>query len=176
MTFTAFQQHRKVSTGTRNHIINFLRKADDNAGLLVFEDATGQQVDLDLRESPPEATEQEVRGRGRPKLGVVAREVTLLPRHWDWLNLQPGGASIALRKLVEAARRTSGDHDRIRVAQESAYRFMSATAGNLPKFEEAARALFAYDRRKFADLVADWPEDVRDYAVQLAFSDQQVAV
>jgi hypothetical protein len=103
----------------------------------------------------------------------VAREVTLLPRHWDWLNSQPGGASIALRKLVEEARKTSGDRDRIRAAQEAAYRFMSAVGGNLPGFEEATRALFAYDRRQFAHLIAGWPEDVRDYLVALAFSDQK---
>jgi hypothetical protein len=101
--------------------------------------------------------------------------VTLLPRHWDWLNLQPGGASVALRRLVDEARRTSGDRDRVRAAQEAAYRFMSAAAGNLPGYEEATRALFAYDRRKFAQLVADWPEDVRDFAVRLAFADQKPA-
>jgi hypothetical protein len=116
--------------------------------------------------------EPETRGRGRPKLGVVPREVTLLPRHWDWLNTQPGGASVALRKLVEEARRTSGSADRRRVAHESAYRFMSAVAGNLPGFEEATRSLFADDERRFAELVADWPSDVRDYAVMLAFTDR----
>jgi hypothetical protein len=101
----------------------------------------------------------------------VAREVTLLPRHWDWLGTQPGGASVAIRKLVEEARRTSGDRDRRRAARDAAYHFMSAAAGNLPGFEEAARALFADDRRRFALLIAGWPEDVRDYATKLAFSD-----
>jgi hypothetical protein len=95
-----------------------------------------------------------------------------LPRHWDWLGLQPGGASVALRKLVEEAGRASGDRDRVRAAQDAAYRFMAAIAGNLPGFEEATRALFAYDRRRFCDLIASWPEDVRDYAVELAFADQ----
>ena len=112
------------------------------------------------------------RGRGRPRLGVVAREITRLPRHWDWLNSQPGGASVALRKLVDEGRRTSGDRDRRRSVQEAAYRFISALAGNLPGFEEAIRALFAFDRRRFCDLIASWPEDVRDYAIKLAFADQ----
>ena len=103
---------------------------------------------------------------------MIAKEVTLLPRHWDWLNVQPGGASVALRKLVDEARKTRGDRDRVRAAQEAAYRFMSAIAGNLPGFEEATRALFAYDRRSFTHLVANWPEDVRSYAVRLAFADQ----
>ena len=141
--------------------------------ILVFNDATGAQVDLDLRTSAgTEPPAVEPRGRGRPRLGVVAKEVTLLPRHWDWLNLQPGGASVALRRLVDEARRTSGDRDRIRGAQEAAYRFMSAIAGNLPGFEEATRALFVYDRRRFTELVAAWPHDVRDYAIRLAFADQ----
>jgi hypothetical protein len=117
-------------------------------------------------------TAPEPRGRGRPKLGVVAREITLLPRHWEWLGAQPGGASVALRKLVEAARRSSGDLDRSRAARDAAYHFMSAMAGNLPGFEEASRALFADDRRRFVGLIAGWPGDVRDHIVKLAFSDR----
>ena len=105
----------------------------------------------------PEAQASEPRGRGRPKLGVVAREVTLLPRHWEWLNAQPGGASVALRKLVDEARRANGDRDRQRAARDAAYHFMSTMAGNLANFEEASRALFADDRRRFAGLIADWP-------------------
>jgi hypothetical protein len=139
--------------------------------ILIYDDATGHVIDLDPRQPPTPPPACEPRGRGRPKLGVVAREVTLLPRHWDWLGTQPGGASVAIRKLVEEARRTSGDRDRRRAARDAAYHFMSAAAGNLPGFEEAARALFADDRRRFALLIAGWPEDVRDYATKLAFSD-----
>ena len=108
------------------------------------------------------------RGPGRPKLGVVAREITLLPRHWDWLNAQPGGASVALRKLVEEARRANGGKDRVRQSQEAAYRFMSVMAGNRPGFEEATRALFAGHRDRFDQLVAPWPKDVRHHARKLA--------
>jgi hypothetical protein len=105
---------------------------------------------------------------------VVAREVTLLPRHWEWLSTQPGGASVALRKLVEAARRTNGDKDLSRAARDAAYHFMSAIAGNLPNFEEATRALFADERRRFASLIAAWPDDIRDHIVRLAFSGDPV--
>jgi len=178
MTYTAFQGLRKTALGTLPQVAVFL-KDTAQGGYLVFDDATGRQVDLDTHGTTDEISARyseeasaEPRGRGRPRLGVVAREVTLLPRHWDWLNSQPGGASVALRKLVEQARRTSGDRDRVRAAQEAAYRFMSAIAGNLPGFEEAARALFAYDRRRFGELIAGWPEDVRDYAIRLAFADQ----
>jgi hypothetical protein len=141
---------------------------------LVFDDQTGRQVEIDTRVTNLDLPE-EPRGRGRPKLGVIAREVTLLPRHWDWLATQPGGASVALRKLVDEARKASGDKDRIRKAQEAAYWFMSSIAGNLPGFEEASRALFAYDRRRFSELIAAWPEDIRDHAVKLAFSDLESA-
>jgi hypothetical protein len=153
--------------------------------VIIFDNATGKSLDVDLRGShreivarlqPPTAAEPETpaepRGRGRPRLGVVAREITLLPRHWDWLADQPGGASVALRKLVEEARRTNGDRDRSRAARDAAYHFMSAMAGDLPDFEDASRALFAADRRKFGELIAPWPVDIRDHIIALAFSDR----
>jgi uncharacterized protein len=178
MICTAFERFRKITHGPLPEVAVAVKDLPQGS-YLVFDDATGRQVDLDIRGTPDEISIRysgeslsEARGRGRPRLGVVAREVTLLPRHWDWLNSQPGGASVALRKLVEEARRTSGDRDRVRAAQESAYSFMAAVAGNLPGFEEAIRALFAYDRRRFGELIAVWPEDVRDYAIQLAFADQ----
>ena len=111
---------------------------------------------------------QAPRGPGRPKLGVVAREVTLLPRHWDWLAAQPGGASVALRKLVEDARKVGGGEDRRRAAQEATYRFMQAMAGDFAGYEDVARALFAGDIGKFEQHSATWPEDVRDHAALLA--------
>src|SRR6266852_1981575 len=119
---TAFEGHRRIAWGPLPEVTSAVQNA---AGpVFIYDDATGRIVDLDPRGIPEEVAE-EPRGRGRPKLGVVAREVTLLPRHWDWLSTQPGGASVALRKLVEAARRTSGDSDRRRASQEAAYHFMS---------------------------------------------------
>lgn len=174
--YTAFEDLRKVFCGSAEEIAGFLNNRPQGK-VLVFDDGTGRQIDFpfDVGGRPDQIAERqgvEPRGPGRPRLGVVPKEVTLLPRHWDWLNLQPGGASVALRKLVEEARRTSGDRDRVRMAQEAAYRFITAVAGNLPGFEEAARALFAYDRRRFSQMIAGWPDDVRDYAVRLAFADQ----
>ena len=157
--------------------------------ILTFDDATGAVVDLDLRGGTAEIVErlaarakqepaapkprgragdEAARSRGRPKLGVVAREVTLLPRHWEWLAAQPGGASQALRRLVDEARRADGGQNRRRVAQEAAYRFMSAMAGNLPGFEEASRALFAGDAAGFDRNSSHWPRDVAEYARLLA--------
>jgi hypothetical protein len=146
----------------------------ERAPVVIFDDASSQVVEIDFRGTPAEVVErlepkaEAPRGPGRPKLGVVAREVTLLPRHWEWLNLQPGGASVALRKLVEHARKSNESRDRVRVARESAYRFMSAMAGNEPGFEEATRALFAGDRAKFEEHVRRWPADVREHAKKLA--------
>jgi uncharacterized protein len=178
VSLTAFHRFRKLASGSAEDLVSVVRRRPQGE-VLVFDDTTGSRIDLDIRGKSRKIADErqaaEPRRRGRPRLGVIAKEVTLLPQHWDWLNLQPGGASVALRKLVDEARRTTGDRDRVRAAQEAAYRFMSAAAGNLPGFEEAARALFAYDRRKFAQLIADWPEDVRDFAVRLAFADQKPA-
>lgn len=173
-TLTAFAGFERVAAGSRAEVIAQLRLRADAQPVFVFDDATGERLDLDLREDAsaapggPGADEQTTRGVGRPKLGVVAREVTLLPRHWDWLSRQPGGASVALRRLIDEARRVHADRDAQRASRESAYRFMSAIAGDLPGFEEAARALFAGEGTRFAELVSAWPEDVRAYLQQLA--------
>lgn len=156
-------------------------------GLLVFDDRTGKVVDVDFRETDeeirsrysraPESGQDEVstlpspsagRKPGRPRLGVTSREVTLLPRHWDWLNEQPGGASVVLRKLVEAARTQGAAETQKRQSAEAAYRFMTTMAGDLPGYEEAIRALYAGDRGLFLKRVQDWPQDVRNYTEALA--------
>lgn len=191
--FTAFMGPQRLVAGPLAEVALAVMHASRRPAappIIIFSDATGQPIDLDLRgterdviarlpqpaphpeTATDESTAAEPRGRGRPKLGVVAREVTLLPRHWEWLGAQPGGASVALRKLVEEARRANGDVDRARAARDAAYRFMSVMAGNLPGFEEASRALFADDRRRFVGLVAGWPDDIRDHVVKLAFSDR----
>jgi hypothetical protein len=178
--FTAFIGHKRLTSGPLNHVALAAKKAIDRGTpqpVLIYNDHTGRAIDIDSRGSgaeilarlarptPPELP----RGRGRPKLGVIAREVTLLPRHWQWLGSQPGGASVAIRKLVEAARRTNQEVDERRRKQEAAYHFMSAMAGNLPGFEEASRALFANERERFCGLIGIWPPDVRDHSIKLAF-------
>ncbi|OKO84813.1 hypothetical protein AC630_07605 [Bradyrhizobium sp. AS23.2] len=191
MQFTAFIGRRRLASGPAGEVALAVKRAGTRPDepIIIFDDGTGRSVDFDLRGEdrevlarlaklmPPPPSEvaeapSEPRGRGRPKLGVVAREVTLLPRHWEWLNAQPGGASVALRKLVDEARRASGDKDRERKARDAVYHFMSTMAGNLPQFEEASRALFADDRRRFTGLIADWPADIRDHIVKLAYSDR----
>lgn len=131
-------------------------------------DGSGADDGTDDGDTSPYRESLTPRARGRPRLGVIAREVTLLPRHWEWLAAQPGGASAAVRRLVDEARRTHAARDQRRRASESAYRFMSAMAGNEPGFEEATRALFAGDAARFTELTARWPRDVRDHVRALA--------
>lgn len=186
---TVFDGSRRIGAGPLapvvGELVRYLAQAPQ-AALAVFDDATGERLELDLRGTESQAVQRlapapsapdpdtaepapVARGPGRPRLGVVAREVTLLPRHWEWLAEQPGGASVTLRKLVEAARRSQETADRTRRAQEAAYRFMLSMAGDAPGYEEALRALYAGDAAQFDQHVAAWPEDVRAYARQLAF-------
>jgi hypothetical protein len=159
---TVFDGPRRIAAGPLDQASAAARAAlERGAQVLIFDDATGRVVDLDLRPTTP-------RGPGRPKLGVESREVTLLPRHWSWLNGQPGGASAALRRLVDAARRETLGLDQARHAQEAAYRFSTTMAGDAPGYEEATRALFAKDRRGFSEMSEAWPPDVRDHARALA--------
>ena len=154
--------------GTAEDVLSRLDQAA-SPGTPAAEASCNQGSAVEARKGPgADAPGSAARRPGRPKLGVVGREVTLLPRHWDWLNRQPGGASVALRKLVDEARRVRQSQDRIRQAQEAAYRFMSAVAGNEPGFEEGARALFARQKERFDEMVDAWPIDLRDHAKRLA--------
>lgn len=193
---TAFTGRRLLISGSLADVaLAVARSAGAADAVLVFDDATGDVVDLDLRGSDaeillrlsepprsfvgryrPEAGATACAGaaadgqktRGRPRLGVVAREVTLLPRQWEWLAHQPGGASAALRRLVEDARRAVNPARERQAAQEVAYRFMRAIAGDLPDYEEATRSLFADDLAGLEGRIAHWPEDIRAYAMRLA--------
>ncbi len=194
-SFTAFADQRALLTGPLTEVALAVRQYSGTDAVLVFDDVTGRLVDLDLRgtdveiverlsEPPkhyvgryapkdPEASDvstpdETQKTRGRPKLGVVAREVTLLPKQWEWLADQPGGASATLRRLVDDARKGANPHQQKRAAQDAAYRFMQAIAGDLPGYEEATRALFADDKSRLEEHMAAWPDDIRDYALRLA--------
>ncbi len=185
-TYSAFQGTRRLASGALEEVaIAAARATARGHQPLVFSDATGAQIDLDLRGEEAEirarhrpapvataaATESPPRGRGRPRLGVVAREVTLLPDQWEWLAAQPGGASVSLRKLVQQARRAGTTRERLRRAQERSYKVMVALAGDRPGFEEAARALFAGDMQALGGRVDAWPRDIREHVLRLADPD-----
>lgn len=185
---TAFDGDRRLASGPLAEVAVAVKGAlgeSRSHDILVFEDATGRVVDLDLRGSPEEVAARHRlreaatiatagpargsrRGPGRPRLGVVSREVTLLPRHWAWLGAQRGGASAALRRLVDQARRVNEGHDQLRASQDAAYRFMSAVGGDRPGFEEAVRALFRGERDRFEAETGSWPADLRAHALRLA--------
>ena len=186
----AFAGPTLVASGSLREVAQAAKELvdrDDSATVLVFDRRTSEPVEIDLRGSvddvlsrlpapaagPPDPAPGEdggagSRAPGRPRLGVVAREVTLLPRHWEWLGTQPGGASVTLRRLVEAAKRAGAEDDRRREARDAAYRFMNAVAGNEEGFEESCRALFAGNVELFEAITESWPADVRDHARELA--------
>ena len=181
---TAFKDAEMVASGELAQVVRTAKEYvdADKSPVLIFEDATSRLIEVDYRGPADEVVkrlgytvgegvpqEETAPPRpGRPKLGVVAREVTLLPRHWEWLNAQPGGASVALRKLVEEARKANSGKDRVREAQESCHRFVSALAGDRPGYEEALRALYAGSPERFDANIQAWPPDVRDHARKLA--------
>ncbi|MFC4638471.1 DUF2239 family protein [Deinococcus hohokamensis] len=173
-TFTAFQGAQRLITGTRREVLTFLKtRASSGASVLVFEDATGRTVDFNLRGELQEVLDREAPeptrpGPGRPKLGVVAREVTLLPRHWDWLESQPNGVSAALRRLIDEARKANPAAERRRLASQRADRFLMVVGGDLPGAEDASRALYAGDEATFDALVQAWPADLREHVRYLA--------
>jgi hypothetical protein len=183
--YIAFAGNKRIAYGSLSDVARGVKRVVDqypSPAVSVFDADSSEPVELNLRGTleevlsrlPSEYTEEvgagvhPRRAPGRPRLGVTAREVTLLPRHWEWLAGQPGGTSVALRKLVEHARRSAGSEDRIRQVRESAYRFMLAMAGNESGFEEAARALFAARAERFDTAIAGWPADIREHAKKVA--------
>ena len=179
-TFCAFDDGRQIAHGDLLSVARAVKAhlhAQGERLVLIFDTESGRVTDVMLngsdaeteawiRENIADALPSPRKTRGRPKLGVVSREITLLPRQWEWLSGQPGGASVTVRRLVDAAAKDP-DAQR-RAAQEAAYRFATALAGNAPGFEEAMRALFAGDSVAFGGLIAAWPEDVRKRTALLA--------
>ena len=126
--FVAFDGEQRIAAGDLRDVARAAKRALDQnkeAAVLIFDGVSSNVVDLDFRGTVDDVlarlpaadkiAQEEIaleeptppanRSPGRPKLGVVAREITLLPRHWEWLARQSGGASVAIRKLVDEARR-----------------------------------------------------------------------
>jgi hypothetical protein len=174
-TYLAFAGPRRVATGPLRDVLPLLKQRfdqDRSELVLVFEVETGRQVDFDLRGSLDEVLEREAqrtrRGPGRPRLGVTSREISLLPRHWEWLEQQPTGISASLRRLVEQAMKVDPGEERARRIRAALGRILSALAGDRPHYEEATRALFGGDTARFEALVERWPRDIREHAVREA--------
>jgi hypothetical protein len=173
-TYTAFASGRLIACGSKQHILTSIKQHEDSIvdSALIFDDHTGRRVDFDLTGSLDEILQRESAasrsGPGRPKLGVVGREVSLLPRHWDWLEEQSNGISAAIRRLVDEARKREPGAQKARRMRAALSRFMWAMAGDLPHFEEATRALFAPDDEQLAELTRAWPADVRAHVLRVA--------
>ena len=186
-TVSAFLQEKLIAQGPREAVTRRIEQgysANDFSRIRVFEDATGRVTDLDYwdagktaapRTAPqrPPLPGQEKRARGRPKLGVVSREITLLPRQWEWLATQPGGASASIRRLVEEARKRRSATVSAAEAREGVHRFMTEMAGDRPGYEEALRALYRSDILAVLRIASAWPEDIRRYLERLL--DREVA-
>jgi uncharacterized protein len=181
-TYTAFEGDTLLCKGALTDVILKIKKRlgkADNSSALIFNDATGNTMDFNFQGSEKdvlrrlevfvgEAAATDGAGPGRPKLGVMSREVSLLPRHWEWLASQSGGASAVLRRLVDEARRKTGESPSIKQIQERTYKFLSVMAGNLQGYEEAIRALYRKDAKGFAAHTEGWPRDVKRHAETLA--------
>ena len=187
ITCTAFVGERAIASGSLEHVISTVKEDLDEyllTQLLIFDDATGEQIDVEFRGTTDyvlkrvverlsdlpssEVNQQSIRRVGRPKLGVVSGEVTLLPRHWEWLKSQPGGASVTLRKIIDEARHVREKQNTMREAHEATYRFMTAMAGDFPHYEDALRALYTGDSARFYHLIRDWAPDIRDHIDKLS--------
>lgn len=175
-TYTAFSGPYLLAAGPLRTVLRAavaLVRQREALPILIFEDTTGRQIEFNLRGTVEEVLEREAPepkhdGPGRPRLGVVAREITLLPRHWEWLERQPNGASAVLRRLVDQARLGDPAKERARLAAEAAHRFMTAMAGDLEGYEEALRALYRGERRRFESETKRWPADVREHLTRMA--------
>jgi uncharacterized protein len=171
--YSAFVGDRLLASGSRRTVLRALKAHHDAGGepAITFDDTTGKPVDFDLRGSVEavlaRAEGHPRNGPGRPRLGVISREVSLLPRHWEWLERQPNGISAALRRLVDEARKREPDRARARRAREAADRFLWAMGGDRAGCEEASRALYAGDPRKLRTLVRGWPRDVREHLLAM---------
>ncbi|MBC7539648.1 MAG: DUF2239 family protein [Bacteriovorax sp.] len=181
-TYTAFDGHKLFGQGDLSEIVIKIKKQlgkSDNASIIIFSDNTGKvfdfnfqgtlsdvkkRLDMYIQTEVPEVNA----GAGRPKLGVISREISLLPQHWEWLATQPGGSSSTLRKLVDEAKKKTSGGPSIKQTQEIVHRFASAMAGDFEGFEEALRALYRKDKGLFHAQMKNWPEDIRDYIIELS--------
>lgn len=181
--YTAFADAKKIASGEVMDVavkVKKFLKGENKAQILIFDDSTSAQIEIDFRGTAESVTKRlegllskedagdKKMGPGRPKLGVIPKEVTLLPDHWEWLGRQPGGASVTLRRLVEEAKKKNFAKDQMRLAQEATYKFMTVMAGDLPQYEEALRALYAGDSKKFEKLISPWPKDIQEHTNKLA--------
>ena len=182
MTYTAFEGFQICAHGSLDSVAISIKqrlKKDPTTQFLIFSNSSGKQMDLDLSGSQKVILERlkiyqashfsPATGPGRPKLGVISREVSLLPQHWEWLSNQSGGASATIRRLVdEKIKEPVSAENQIKQAQEVVYRVLSSLAGNLPNYEDVIRFLYRRDKKSFRNAMSDWPKDVVSHTMALS--------
>lgn len=166
---TAFASCKQIAFGECAQVLAQIGSMTfpQDTSIRVFGDETGECLDFDLRVKvltksamgKSALSTSVVRSMGRPRLEVVAGEVPLLPRHWEQFDRQPGGTSVALRRMVDEGRKIGQGRDSVRAPRETACRSMRNMAGALPGYEHAARALFRGNKALFEKAVAHWPAD-----------------
>ncbi len=180
-TYTAFLESKIFAKGSLKDLVLKIKKhlgKNENNSILIFSDSTGNTLDFNFKGSETEILKRlemfvsqkpdEYSGPGRPKLGVISREVSLLPRHWEWLAAQSGGASVTIRRLIDESRKKSSTGESVKQVQEKTYKFLSVVAGDFEGYEEALRALYKRDREKFLKQMEKWPKDIQGYAMRLS--------
>ncbi|RZG86913.1 DUF2239 family protein [Acinetobacter venetianus] len=171
-TYTAFSGDHYLASGEMMELILKIKQLQETTeNILIFNDQTGRQTDFDYTGS-----EQEIRERyaepeptkkvGRPKLGVISREITLQKKHWDWLDQQSASASAIIRKLIDKELDDPNSESNKMLAKQATDRFMLAMLGNMPNYEEATRALYQGDREVFLKMIQDYPKDLKKYLIQ----------
>ena len=181
-TYTAFDGTTRLFRGTFQEVVLKVKERlgrAENSSVLIFSNNTGKTMDFNFQGNVKDTLKRlekfvstqepgPISGPGRPKLGVISREVSLLPRHWEWLASQPSGASATIRKLIEEAKKRSSTRNSVKQVQERVYRFMSVIVGDMKGYEEALRALYKADRKNFLLHIQDWPTDVRTHVIEMA--------
>ena len=182
--YSSFTGYRHIASGPLRTVLKETKTFYDSTqtpdernashhpeNLLFFHHGDGRQLDFDLsgsledvlsriqtREPSPVDETPDKPGKGRPRLGVVSKEVTLLPRHWEWLSRQPASASATLRRLVSEA--SSRENTSSKAKAERLGTILWTLAGNLEGFEEASRCLHRLDFEGLFGFSDKWPGDL----------------
>lgn len=184
LTYAAFKKEKLIAEGDLKKVIlktkRELMRSPESA-ILIFSNETGKTMDFNFQGSENEVLSRlevflepkieidpKEKKVGRPSLGVISREVSLLPKHWEWLACQSGGASAEIRRLVEKAMKQTQAASTVKMAQEKTFRFLNTIAGNFPNFEEAIRSLYRRDLNAFEQIIKFWPVDIKDHALHLS--------
>ncbi|MCC2615272.1 DUF2239 family protein [Aestuariibacter halophilus] len=165
--YIAIYEKQLIARGDIIHVIRAIKARNQFIEPYLYEVNTCQRIDIDWYGSAdeviaklPNTLAPTPAKRGRPKLGVTSKEVTLLPRHWQWLSKQRGGASTTLRRLVDQAINNMSAKEQLHMLQSQLYNLMTVMADEAG-FEEASRALYRADNEAFQRAIQTWPDEIK---------------